>query len=150
MADAPSATVAPNGPEVTGTGNEQPNPPAAPSPTLPEPMIVAETGEDVGLRVLEAELNSLKSAMLEVTAVDETELPIHDIPSVDAVEDVAKAQLNVLLGIQSMVTLQHKTQQKAMKSHMLSARVVETCTKILSHHVNAMEGQMKTIVPVYC
>ena len=92
---------------------------------------MAETVEDVNLRVLEAELNSLNSAMLEVTALAETDLPIHDIPSVDAVEDVAKAQLQVLLGIQSMVTLQHKTQQKAMKSHMLSTRVVETCAKIL-------------------
>ena len=41
--------------------------------------------------------------MLEVTAVDSTAVNIHKISSVDDIdaEDVAKAQLKVLLGIQT-------------------------------------------------
>ena len=54
----------------------------------------------MGLQVLEAELSSPKKVMLEVTAVDSTAVNIHKISSVDDIdaEDVAKAQLKVLLG----------------------------------------------------
>ena len=66
--------------------------------------------------------------MLEVTALEEADVPTHDVPSVDDVEDVAKAQLKVLLGNQSVVALQYKTQQNALKSQMISTRIVETCS----------------------
>ena len=59
------------GPEITGVGND----PADPFPEIREPVIGAD---DVGLQILEAELRSLKSAMLEVAAVDETDVPTHD------------------------------------------------------------------------
>ena len=133
MADASMAPVAlpsaPSVPELTGTGIDQQHPPADPPTELRETAIGAE---DVDLQVLEAELRSLKSAMLEVTAVDETDVATHDVPSIDDVEDVAKAQLKVLLGIQSVVTLQYKTQQNALKSQMISTRTVETCSQPLS------------------
>ena len=120
MADASMAPVAaptaPSVPELTGPEIDQQHPPADPPMELRETAIGAE---DVGLQVLKAELRSLKSAMLEVTAVDETDVPTHDIPSIDDVEDVAKAQLKVLLGIQSVVT-----QQDALKSQMISTRMV--------------------------
>ena len=146
MADASVAPVvapaAPNGPDVTGTGNDQQRPSADPPPEIREPVIGAE---EVGLQVLEAEVKSLKSAMLEVTAVDETDVPTHDVPSIDEVEDVAKAQLKLLLGIQSAVTLQYKTQQNALKSHMISTRMVETCSQILTYHVKAVEKEVRTL-----
>ena len=120
MADAPvapaAAPTAPIAPEIAGNGIDQQHPPADPPTELRETAIGAE---GVGLQVLEAELGSLKSAMLEVTAVDETDVPTNDVPSIDDVEDVAKAQLKVLLGIQRVVTLQYKTQQNALKSQMI-------------------------------
>ena len=146
MADAPVAPVAaptaPIAPEITGTGIDQQHPPADPPTELCETAIGAE---GVGLQVLEAELGSLKSAMLEVTAVDETDVPPHDVPSIDDVEDVAKAHLKVLLGIQSVVTLQYKTQQNALKSQMISTRMVETCSQILTFHVKAVEKEVRTL-----
>ena len=41
---------------------------------------------------------------------------------------MAKAQLRVLLGMQAM-----------------STKVIETCTKLLSHHVNCVEGQLESL-----
>ena len=77
--------------------------------------------------------------------MDEMDVPTHDIPSVDDVEDVAKAQLKVLLGIQSVVALQYRTQQYTLKSQMISTRMVETCSQILTYHVKAVEKEVKTL-----
>ncbi len=135
MADASMAVapVAPIEPELTGPEAEQLHPRAE----TPEPVFAG----DVGLQVLEAELGSLKKAMLEVTAVEEADVPTHDVP-VDDVEDVAKAQLKLLLGIQGVVKLQYKTQQNALKSQMISARVVETCSQF---HIKAVEKEVQVL-----
>ena len=83
--------------------------------------------------------------MLEVTAVDSEALNIHKISSVDDLDegDVAKAQLKVLLGIQSVVTRQYKAQQNALTAQMVASRMAETCSQILGYHLKSMETVMK-------
>ena len=133
--------LAPVNPEVVAAVN-----PVAEAPEiLPENRDQAAASDEVGFQVLEAELNSLKKAMLEVTAVDSEALNIHKISSVDDLdeEDVAKAQLKVPLGIQSVVTRQYKTQQNALTAQMVASRTAENCSQILGYHLKSMEAVMK-------
>ena len=151
MADAPVAPVAPTEPEVTGTCNEQQPPPAVgttPPPLLPEPMTAVEKLENMELKVLQAELESLKTAMTGAMIDGESALPTHEMSESavnDLEEDVAKAQLRVLLGMQAMMVESYQAQRKSLQVTMLSARVTETCTKLMSHHFVCMENQLKCL-----
>ena len=139
-----AATLAPTESELTGNGNGTPNPTAETPEGLPETHGQAVVADEVGLQVLEAELSSLKKALLEATAVDSAAVNIHKISSVDDIdaEDVAKAQLKVLLRIQSVVTRQYKTQQNALTAQMVASRMAETCSQILGYHLKSVEKEV--------
>ena len=141
---APTVGVAPG--EAPQSQVPDPANPTAEAPEiLPENRDQAAVSDEVGFQVLEAELSSLKKAMLEVTAVDSAAVNIHKISSVDDLDEgeVAKAQLKVLLGIQSVVTRQYKTQQNSLTAQMVASRMAETCSQILGYYLKSVEKELR-------
>ena len=111
-------------------------------------MSAQERLESMELKILQAELESLKTAMTGAMIAERTP-PTHEWsePAVNEMEEdgVAKAQLRVLLGMEAMMAESYQAQRKSLQVSMLSTKVIETCIKLLSHHVNCMEGQLKCL-----
>ena len=94
-------------------------------PAAQDLLSAQEKLESMELKILQAELEAAVNEMEE--------------------DGVAKAQLRILLGMQAMMVESYQAQRKSLQVSMLSTKVIETCTKLLSHHVNCMEGQLKSL-----
>ena len=155
MADATAALT--GQPGVTGDGQPNHMPVVtAPSagtggdgqPAAHDLLSAQERWESMELKILQVELESLKTAMTGAMIAESTP-PTHELSesAVNEMEEdgVAKAQHRVLLGMQAMMVESYQAQRKSLPVSMLSTKVIETCIKLLSHHVNCMEGQLKSL-----
>ena len=95
-------------------------PPVVPPPVAltPEPLSAQERLESVELKVLQAELESLKTAMTGAMIAESTP-PAHELSesAVNEMEEhgVAKAQLRVLLGMQARMVESYQAQRKSLQ-----------------------------------
>ena len=124
--------AAPTAEPATAPETEQP--PAEVPPTVVTPVFEK--------RLLEAECNSLRSALLEEQR-DVDPVVIHT-PDLQA-EDPAREQLKTLESLQNVMRATLVEQQRNMKVSMLQGRLADTVMKLQSKSIEGVEQEIKQL-----